>query len=130
MHCTTKYEECMFNKNIIELAQKNTYFRQVLFTTERSQVVVMSVPPKGELGEEVHKVDQILFFAQGEGKAILNDIPSPFHPNHLVIVPAGTKHNFINTGTTDLKIFTIYAPPQHAPGVVDKTKEEADRKQD
>ena len=52
----------MFNKNIIELAQKNTYFRQVLFTTERSQVVVMSVPPKGELGEEVHKVDQDLIF--------------------------------------------------------------------
>lgn len=119
-----------FNKNIIELAKSNTYFRQVLYTTERSQVVVMSIPPQGEIGEEIHKVDQILIFVEGEGKAVLNDQPSAFHANHLVVVPAGTKHNFINTGKTDLKLYTIYAPPQHAQGVIDKTKYEADIKQD
>lgn len=119
-----------FNKNIIDLAKKNTFFRHVLFTTAHSQVVVMSVPAGGELGEEVHKVDQLLFFVLGDGKAVLNDEPSEVHPNHLVVVPAGTKHNFINTGSTDLKLFTIYAPPQHRQGVIDKTKKEADYKQD
>lgn len=119
-----------FNKNIIELAKQNTFFRQVLYTTERSQVVIMSVPPQGELGEEIHKVDQILIFIQGEGKAVLNDQPSPVLANSLVVVPAGTKHNFINTGSADLKLFTVYAPPQHAPGVIDKTKQEADIKKD
>ncbi len=119
-----------FNEDIQKLALENTYFRKVLFTTDRSQVVVMSVPPGGEIGEEIHKVDQILIFVKGEGKAVLNDQPLPFKANHLIVVPAGTKHNFINTGSTDLKLFTIYAPPQHEPGVIDKTKEEADIKKD
>ena len=119
-----------FNEDIIKLAKQNTYFRQVLFTTKNSQVVVMSIPPKGEIGEEIHKVDQLLVFVEGEGKAILNDQPSPVSANHLVVVAAGTKHNFVNTGSTDLKLYTIYAPPQHKQGVVDKTKYEADIKND
>lgn len=120
----------LFNKNIIDLAKKNTFFRQVLYTTANSQVVLMSIPAGGEIGEEVHKVDQLLFFVAGDGKAILNDEPSEIHPHSLVVVPAGTKHNFINTGSTDLKLFTIYAPPQHRQGVIDKTKKEADIKND
>lgn len=120
----------MFNENIVKIALENSYFRKVLFTTKNSQVVIMNIPPKMDIGEETHKVDQLLFFVKGEAKAILNDVPSVVHPNHLVVVPAGTKHNFINTGTSNLQLFTIYAPPQHAPNVVDKTKEEAERKQD
>lgn len=119
-----------FNPDIVKLAKENTYFRKVLFTTERSQVVIMSIPPKGEIGEEIHKVDQVLIFVEGEGKAVLNDEPAAVSANHLVVVPAGTKHNFINTGTTDLKLYTIYAPAQHKAGVVDKTKAEADIKND
>ena len=119
-----------FNKDIFQLAQENSYYRRVLYTTEHSQVVVMSIPPQGEIGAEIHKVDQVLIFVAGTGTSFLNDEPSDVHTHSLVVVPAGTKHNFVNTGTIDLKLFTIYAPPQHAAYVVDKTKEEADIKQD
>lgn len=119
-----------FNKDIFQLARENTNYRTVLYTTKNSQIVVMSIPPQGEIGTEVHKVDQTLIFVEGEGKAYLNDQPSPIAKHSMVVVPAGTKHNFVNTGKTDLKLFTVYAPPQHAADVVDKTKEEADIKQD
>ncbi len=120
----------VFNKNIIELARDNTYFRQVLVTTEHSQVVLMSVAVDEDIGEEIHTVDQILFFVQGEGQAVLNDLRSPVAPNHLVVVPAGTKHNFINTGKIPLKLITIYAPAEHKPGTVHKTKHDALREED
>lgn len=112
--------------DIFELAKKNTFFRQEVITGDFSQVVVMNIPPKGEIGEEVHKVDQTLIIVEGNGETILNGECSPVGPGTLVLVPAGTKHNFINTGTGELKLFTVYAPPQHAPGTIHKTKAEAD----
>ncbi len=116
-----------FHEDIIKLAKDNSYFRNVLATSEHSQVVVMSIPPGSEIGEEIHEyVDQTLVFVEGSGEAILNGVPSPVHPNHLVMVPAGTKHNFKNNGSTDLKLFTIYAPPEHKHGIIHKTKAEAD----
>jgi mannose-6-phosphate isomerase-like protein (cupin superfamily) len=76
---------------------------------------------------EVHEdTDQILINAEGEGKVILDGQESPFRQNDLVFVHAGTWHNFLNTGSADLKIYTMYSPPHHAPGTVHKTKEEAD----
>lgn len=115
-----------FTTDIINRALKNTYFREVLYTTERTQLVLMSIPTGEEIGQETHNGDQIFIFVAGEGKAILNGKKVDVHAGDSVVVPAGTQHNFINTGTTDLKLYTIYAPAQHTPGTVHKTKKEAE----
>ena len=116
-----------FNKNMVTLAQQNKNFRQEVITGTHSQVVLMSILPGSEVGEETHHdIDQVLVFVSGEGEAILNGERSQVVANSLCFVPAGTRHNFINTGTSDLKLYTVYAPPEHAPGTVHKTKAEAD----
>ena len=116
-----------FNEDIVKRAKANTYFRAVLATGPHSQIVVMSIPPGGEIGEETHDdVDQTLVFVEGEGQAILDGKNSIVSTNRLVHVPAGTRHNFVNTGKSDLRLYTIYAPPEHKPGTVHKTKAEAD----
>ncbi len=116
-----------FNQDIANLARKNAFFRQEVVTGSHSQVVLMSIPRGGEIGEETHPdVDQTLIFVAGQGQAILNGEPSPVGPNSLCFVPAGTRHNFVNTGATDLKLYTVYAPPEHAPGTVHQTKAAAD----
>lgn len=120
----------IFNKNIKELALQNTNFRQELITGKHSQVVEMSLLAGEDIGEEIHTVDQILLFIQGTGEAILNGEKSSVGPNQLVFVPAGTKHNFINTGTSPLKLVTIYAPPEHKPGTIHKTKQDALKEED
>ena len=120
------------NKDIATQAQENTDFRRVLFTNKHSQVVLMSVEPGDDIGEETHEVDQILYFVDGEGDAKLNTKTSKVHAGSLVSVPAGTLHNFTNTGDTPLKLYTIYAPPEEEPGTVHKTKaedEEAEKKE-
>jgi mannose-6-phosphate isomerase-like protein (cupin superfamily) len=117
----------MFNKNIIQLAADNGSFRKETVTGGHSQVVLMSIPPGGEIGEEVHEVDQILVFVSGEGDAVLNGETEPVEAGNLVFVPAGTTHNFINIGSEDLKLYTVYAPPEHAPGTEHATKAEADK---
>ena len=116
-----------FNEDIVARAKANSYFREVLATGPNSQVVVMSIPPGGEIGSEVHPdVDQVLVFVQGEGQAILDGETSAVGVDRLVHVPAGTRHNFVNTGKIDLRLYTVYAPPEHAPGTIHKTKAEAD----
>jgi mannose-6-phosphate isomerase-like protein (cupin superfamily) len=105
-----------FNNDIITMARLNTYFRKELITTHLSQVVLMALQPAEDIGQEAHKVDQILFFVEGEGEAVLNNEKSLVTVNSLVVVPAGTVHNFINSGSRQLKLFTIYTPPQHKPG--------------
>lgn len=115
----------IFNKDIISLARSNSYFRQEILTNENSQVVLMSVEPGDDIGEEAHKVDQILIFVAGSGEAVLNGERSSIKANSLVAVPAGTRHNFINTGSEPLKLFTIYSPPEEPPGTVHRTKQEA-----
>lgn len=115
-----------FNKDIISLAAENSFYRQEIVTGAHSQVVLMSIPPQGEIGEETHDVDQTLVFVAGEGKAVLGGEEGPVGANHLVFVPAGTLHNFVNTGTADLKLYTVYAPPEHKPGTIHRTKTEAD----
>lgn len=124
-HINTKLMQ--LHDDIIKLAKENTFFRKVLATSEHSQVVIMSIPPGGEIGEETHNyVDQTLYIIEGTGKVVLNDVSSDIMPNHLVMVPSGTKHNFLNTGTADMKLFTVYAPPEHKDGTVHKTKAEAE----
>lgn len=114
-----------FNHNIVELCKQNSFFRKEIVTGPHSQVVLMNVLPGQDIGEEVHKVDQSLVFVQGKGQAILNGKTSEIAPGHLVFVPAGTRHNFKNTGSEDLKLYTIYAPTEHKPGEVVKTKPES-----
>ncbi len=116
-------KQAMFHQDIVEIAKKNNNFRKEVITGKHSQVVVMSIPIGGDIGQETHQsTDQILFFLQGRGVAIINGKTSEIAPNHLVFVPAGTQHNFKNTGNEELKLITIYAPPQHKPGTVQKKK--------
>lgn len=111
-----------FNQNIFDLVIENTFYRKEIVTGSHSQVVIMSIPVGEEIGSEAHTVDQILVFVQGRGQAIINDISSDVYPNHLVFVPAGTKHNFKNIGSEDLKLFTIYAPAEDAVGTLEEKK--------
>lgn len=113
--------------NVIKETQENTYFRRVLFTGENSQLVVMSVPPGGEVGKETHKyTEQTLFFLSGTGEGELDGKKFPIGPGDVAVVVPGTEHNFRNTGTKDLKIYTVYAPPNHIDGRMHKTKADAD----
>lgn len=115
-----------FQINIVKATADNTDFRHVLFTSAKSQLVVMSIPPGGEVGEETHPyVEQTLYFQSGTGQAILDGKTSPIVPGDVFIVTPGIKHNFLNTGTEDLKIFTTYAPPNHIDGRIQKTIQEA-----
>lgn len=115
-----------FNEDIAARARQNPYFRQEILTNESSQVVLMSVQPGDDIGEETHKVDQILVFVAGTGEAVLNGQRSSVGPNSLVAVPAGTLHNFLNTGGEPMKLYTIYAPPEEEVGVLHHTKAEAE----
>ena len=119
-----------YHTNILKDAQENENFRQVVFTGPNSQLVVMSIPPGGEVGKETHKyTEQTLFFLSGEGEAMLNGKNFPLGPGDVVVVTAGTEHNFRNTGMEDLKIYTVYAPPNHIDGRVHRTKVDADADQ-
>lgn len=113
--------------NIEEETLKNTFFRRVLFTAPHSQLVLMSLQPKEDIGMEIHqKVDQFFRIEQGEGKVILNGEEHLVKDGDVVVVPAGTQHNVINTSSNEtLKLYTIYSPPNHRDGVVHRTKQEA-----
>lgn len=116
-----------YNPDIVELARQNDAFRREIITGAHSQVVLMTVPPGGEIGEEVHEaIDQLLVFIEGEGHAILDGATSRVEPNVLVFVSAGTRHNFRNTGDVPLRLVSVYSPPEHPPGTLHRTKEEAD----
>ena len=116
-----------FKINITSATAENDHFRSVLFTGGKSQLVVMSIPPGGEIGEETHdNVEQTLFFQSGKGEAILNDETSPISDGDIVVVTPGTKHNFKNTGAVPLKVWTVYSPPNHIDGRVHATKADAD----
>jgi mannose-6-phosphate isomerase-like protein (cupin superfamily) len=113
--------------DIVAAARANEAFRREILTGEHEQVVVMTIPPGGEIGEEVHPdTDQVLAFVDGSGEAILDGQRSAIGPNDLVFVRAGTRHNFVNTGDAPLRLITVYAPPEHEPGTVHHSKAEAD----
>ena len=106
-------------------AKHNRDFRRVIFTGDSSQLVLMSIEPGDEIGSEVHDVDQVLYSVDGDGEVILDGVGHEFEKGMVVCVPAGVEHNFINTGDEPLRLFTIYAPPQHAAGTVQETKADA-----
>ncbi|MCJ7816259.1 MAG: cupin domain-containing protein [Candidatus Aenigmarchaeota archaeon] len=118
-----------YSGNIEKQTLKNNYFRQVLFSGKHAQLVVMCLQPGEEIGNEVHpNVDQFFRIEQGEAKFILNEKEKHVvRDGEAVIVPAGTFHNVINTGKGQLKLYTIYSPPNHPDGTVHKTKAEAER---
>ncbi|MEM9839559.1 MAG: cupin domain-containing protein [Pseudomonadota bacterium] len=115
-----------FEKDIVARAKRNSYFREVLSTHEHCQLVVMSVRPGEDIGEEVHELDQVLVFVSGKGKAIVGSEEFYVGPGSLVVVPSGAVHNFICKGTKPLKLYTLYAPAEHPPGTIHKTRREAD----
>ncbi len=115
-----------FIKDIEELAVKNEDFRRVVYTAKSCQLVVMSLDPEGEIGMEVHKLDQFFRVEKGTGEAILNGVQTPIREGFAVLVPAGTNHNIINTGNVPLKLYTLYAPPNHRDGVVHHSRAEAE----
>lgn len=118
----------MFALDLKKEAKENTNFRKVLHTGTHCQIVAMSIPVNKDIGEEVHNsVDQILVFVDGEGEAIINGEVRKVEEHDVVFVPAGTRHNFRNISDEDLKLFTIYAPPEHPDGTVHKTKEDSIR---
>lgn len=114
------------HKDIFELTRANSWFRKEVVTGEQSQVVLMSIEPGDEIGEETHDVDQTLVFVEGTGEAILADVTEKFDEGDLFFVPAGTKHNFRNTGSGALKLFTVYAPSEHVAGTNHQTKADAE----
>jgi mannose-6-phosphate isomerase-like protein (cupin superfamily) len=117
--------------DILAAAWANDAFRRVVLTGEHEQVVVMTIPPGGEIGDEVHPTtDQVLAFVDGRAEARLDGEESQVGPNDMVFVRAGTRHNFINIGELPLRLITIYAPPEHAPGTIHQTKAEADAAED
>ncbi len=113
--------------NLEKETKENDFFRKVLFTAEHSQLVLMSLKPGEEIGEEVHELDQFLRMEQGQGKAVLDGVETEIGDGFAVVVPAGVKHNIINTSETELlKLYTVYSPPEHRDGVVHQTKAEAE----
>ncbi len=114
-----------FVQDIEHLAVENSDFRRVLYTARNCQLVLMSIRPKGEIGMEVHSLDQFFRVEEGSGEAILDGVKTAIRAGFVVLVPAGTSHNIINTGSVALQLYTLYSPPNHRVGVVHKTPEEA-----
>ena len=112
--------------NIEKRAIENENFRTVLYTDKNSQLVLMSLLAGEEIGAEVHDVDQFLRVEKGAGTALVNDISYSIADGSVIIVPAGTKHNIINSGSGSMKLYTLYMPPHHRDGVIHKTKAEAE----
>ena len=104
-------------ENIEKAAVENANFRKVLYTAKNMQLVLMSLKPSEDIGEEVHTLDQFVRIEAGKGKAVLDGVEHEIADGSAVVVPAGTKHNFINTATdVELKLYTIYAQPEHQDG--------------
>ncbi len=116
-----------FVGDIVTRARANSLFREVVATGPHSQVVLMSIPPGSEIGEETHDtIDQVLVIVDGEADTIIDGVATAVTGGSLILIPAGTRHNVINRSSDDLRLYTIYAPPGHAPGTVHRTKAEAD----
>ena len=120
-----------YAEDVARLAAENEDFRRVLYTGEHLQLVVMTLQPGEEIGEEVHPDrDQFFRIEEGEGAVDINGRENRVEDDFAVIVPAGARHNVINTGAEPLRLYTIYGPPEHRDGVVHRTKEQADREHD
>lgn len=114
-----------YKDNIEKLSLENDNFRKVLYTSHYCQLVLMSLKPGEDIGDEVHGVDQFFRIEQGTGKVILNGVEQLLADGDTVVVPASLRHNIVNTGSEPLKLYTLYLPPHHKDGTVHMTKEQA-----
>ena len=115
----------VYHHNIVDVAKANENFRAVVATNKHSQLVVMALQPGEDIGAEVHQVDQVLVFVAGNGTAILDGKEKVLAPGDVVVIPAGTKHNFVNSRESVMKLYTVYAPPEHKHGTIHPTKADA-----
>ena len=114
-----------FVQNIEAIATGNTAFRRVRYTAHHCQLVVMALKPQEEIGAETHKLDQFFRVEEGAGEAVLDGVATPIAAGFAVAVPAGAIHNIINTGTSPMKLYTLYSPPNHHDGVVHLMRSDA-----
>jgi len=115
-----------FVQDIEDLAVGNEDFRRVLYTAKFSQLVLMALKPKEEIGMEVHRLDQFFRVEKGTGEVVLDGIRTVVKEGFAIVVPAGTRHNIINTGAVPLKLYTLYSPPNHRDGVIHRTRADAE----
>jgi len=115
-----------FVQDIEGSAVKNDEFRRVLYTARHCQLVLMALRPKEEIGAEVHELDQFFRVEEGTGEALLDGVRTAIGAGFAVVVPAGTNHNIVNTGDVPLKLYTLYAPPNHRDGVIHHTRHDAE----
>jgi mannose-6-phosphate isomerase-like protein (cupin superfamily) len=108
--------------HIEQATRENTDYRHVVYTAKNSQLVLMSIAPDGEIGEEVHHLDQFFRFEEGQGKVIIDGVEHNVKDGDAVIVPEGARHNVINVGSGALKLYTLYSPPNHKDGTIQATK--------
>ena len=116
-----------FVADIEKVTLENENFRQVLYTAKNCQLVLMSLRPGEDIGEEVHTLDQFFRCEQGEGKAILDGTEYAIENGTVLIVPAGARHNIINGSDGAMKLYTLYSPPNHRDGVVHRAKADAEK---
>jgi mannose-6-phosphate isomerase-like protein (cupin superfamily) len=116
-----------FADDIEKLTLENDDFRRVLYTGKNIQLVLMTIQPGEDIGEEVHEDrDQFFRFEAGGGEVVIDGVANRVKADHGVIVPAGARHNVVNTGSEPLRLYTIYGPPEHLEGTVEKTRADAD----
>lgn len=125
-----KHEMQYFPDMVNALPSASAEFRRVLWTGLYTQLVLMTIPVGGDIGEEIHTVDQILTFTSGKGLAQVGGKEQEVKAGDLVIVPAGTKHQFLNTGPTPLILYTVYGPAEHKPTSVHKTKDQGEKEEE
>lgn len=115
-----------FVQDIEKLTVANSEFRQVLYTAKHCQLVLMALKPKEEIGAEIHKLDQFFRVEEGSGVAVIDGVRTEIRAGFAVVVPAGAKHNIVNTGNKSMKLYTLYAPPNHRDGLIHHTRADAD----
>jgi mannose-6-phosphate isomerase-like protein (cupin superfamily) len=120
-----------FIDDIESLTLGNADFRRVIYTGREMQLVLMTIPPGGEIGEEVHEDrDQFFRVEGGQGEVVIDGKSTKVEGDWAIIVPSGARHNVKNTGKEPLKLYTIYAPPEHRDGTVHRTKADAERSEE
>lgn len=116
-----------FQANVLQEVRSNDAYRRVLFTGAKTQLALMNIVPGGDIGFETHpNVEQLIFIASGRGKAVLDGAESPVGAGDVIVVTPGTRHDVTNTGSEPLRIYTVYAPPNHIDGRVQQTKADAE----
>lgn len=115
-----------FNKDMAKLAKANSFFQKEVYLDKNIQIVLMSLKPGEDIGEETHRADQTTYFVEGTGSAVIDGRSNKVAADHMVVIPQGAKHNIINKGATPMKLFSVYSPPAEDPGVKHKTKADAE----